>query len=165
MIESAGLDLWLSGIREQLRAKTYKSQPVCRAMITKPGGGQRPLCIPTIRDRVIQTAAKVVIEPIVEVDLESSLFGYGPKRCALDAIVMVHELLKEGYTDVIDADLTKYSDKILHNEMIQCVARRIEDRHVLRLIKLWLKSPIEEQDRDGKKRIKDGRKNKRDTPQ
>ena len=134
-------------------------------MIPKPGGGYRPLGIPTIRDRVIQTAAKLVIEPIFEADLEPNVYGYRPKRSALDAIQEVHELLCQGYTDVVDADLTKYFDTIPHKDLIRCVARRIVDRNVLRLIKLWLKAPIEEQDRNGQGKRTGGRRNKLGTPQ
>ena len=142
MIEAEGLQEWLTGIREQLRSKTYKPQPVRRAMIPKSGGGKRPLGIPTIRDRVVQTATKLVIEPIFEADLEPNAYGYRPKRSALDAVCKAHKLLREGYTDVVDADLSKYFDTIPHKELMQCVARRIVDRNVLRLIKVWLKAPI-----------------------
>ena len=145
-IESEGLDEWLSGIRERLRKKTYKPQPVLRVMIPKPGGGERPLGIPTIRDRVVQAATKLVIEPIFEADLEPNTYGYRPKRSAIDAISKVHQLLKEGYVDVVDADLSKYFDTIPHAELMQCVARRISDRDVLRLIKQWLKAPVQSKD-------------------
>ena len=111
MIEAGDLEKWLEGIRKELRDKTYKPQPVRRVMIDKPGGGQRPLGIPTIRDRTVQTAAKLVLEPIFEADLEPEAYGYRPKRSAHDAIKKVHELLCEGYTDVVDADLSKYFDK------------------------------------------------------
>jgi len=107
-VESQGLREWLSGIRQELRNRTYQPRPVRRVMIPKPGGGERPLGIPTIRDRVVQTAAKLVLEPIFEADLEPSAYGYRPKRSAQDAIQKVHKLICEGYTDVVDADLSKY---------------------------------------------------------
>ncbi len=145
-IESQGLEEWLSGIREDLRAKTYQPQPVRRAMIPKTGGGERPLGIPTIKDRVVQTVAKLLLEPIFEADFDPNAYGYRPKRSAQEAIQKVHKLLCEGYADVVDADLSKYFDTIPHSELMQCVARRIVDRDMLRLIKMWLKVPVEERD-------------------
>jgi len=165
MIESEGLGKWLSGVRDELRRKTYKAQPVRRVMIPKPGGGKRPLGIPTIRDRVVQTAAKLVLEPIFEADLEPNAYGYRPGRSALDAVRKVHELLCKGYTDVVDADISKYFDTIPHQELMQCVRRRIVDRNVLRLIKLWLKAPVEERDENGRRRMSGGRKSTRGVPQ
>src|SRR3981081_2906461 len=152
-IESQGLEEWLRGIRDDLRAKTYQPQAVRRVMIPKPGGGQRPLGIPTIRDRVVQTAAKLLLEPIFEADFDPNAYGYRPKRSAQDAIQKVHELLRKGYTDVVDADLSKYFDNIPHSELMQCVARRIVDGAMLHLIKMWLSVAAEELYDKGNRRM------------
>jgi len=164
-IESRGLEEWLSGVREELRAKTYQPQAVRRVMIPKPGGGERPLGIPTIRDRVVQTAAKLLLEPIFEADFDPNAYGYRPKRSAREAIQKVHQLLCKGYTDVVDADLSKYFDSIPHSELVQCVARRIVDRDMLRLIKMWLKVPVQERDENGKPRVSGGKGSTCGTPQ
>jgi RNA-directed DNA polymerase len=164
-IEAAGLEQWLSGLRKELHAKTYKPSPVRRVTIPKPGGGERPLGIPTIRDRVVQTAAKLILEPIFEADFDDSAYGYRPGRTAQDAMRKVHQSLCEGYTDVVDADLSRYFDTIPHSELMQAVARRISDRHVLALIKSWLKVPVEERDDRGNRRMTGGKKSRQGTPQ
>jgi RNA-directed DNA polymerase len=164
-IESAGLGEWLNGLRKDLHDKTYQPQPVRRKMISKPGGGERPLGIPTVRDRVAQTAAKLILEPIWEADLEPSAYGYRPRRSAQDAIRKVDELLQAGYTEIVDADLSKYFDTIPHSALMQCVTRRIVDRQMLHLIQGWLKVPVEERDEQGKRRLTGGKGNDRGTPQ
>ena len=164
-IETQGLEEWLNGLRQELHDKTYQPQPVRRVMLEKPDGGARPLGIPTIRDRVAQTAAKLILEPILEADLEPNAYGYRPGRSAQDAIQKVDKLLYEGYTDIVDADLSKYFDTIPHTELMQCVARRIVDKHLLHLVKMWLKVPVEERDEKGKKRWTGGKDSDRGTPQ
>src|SRR6478752_1378683 len=164
-IDASGRGAWVAGLRDELVTKTYRSDPVRRVMIPKPGGGERPLGIPTIRDRVVQAAAKIVLEPIFEADFEDGAYGYRPRRSAVDAVKETHRLLCRGYTDVVDADLSKYFDTIPHSDHLKSVARRIVDRNVLRLIRLWLRAPVEERDGDGKRRMSGGKNSKCGTPQ
>jgi group II intron reverse transcriptase/maturase len=166
-IEAYGLDRWLGELAQELRNKRYQPQAVRRVFIPKQGGrGLRPLSIATIRDRVAQTAAKLVLEPIFEADLPPEQHGYRPGRDALSAVKQVHSLLNTGHTQVIDADLSAYFDTVPHSELLTSVARRVVDRHVLHLIKMWLETPVEESDeRGGTKRTTHNRDEKRGIPQ
>lgn len=143
-IEEYGRDRWLGELTEKLRNKGYRPEAIRRVWIEKPNGGQRPLGIATIRDRVVQMAIVLVIEPIFEADLEPEQYGYRPERSAQDAVRAVHSLLNRGYREVIDADLSGYFDAIPHAELIQSVARRISDREMLALIKRFLKAPVQD---------------------
>ena len=151
-IGSLGEERWLGELAEDLRKKTYQPQPVLRVWISKPGGGRRPLGIPTIRDRVVQRAAVLVLEPIFEADLPSEQHAYRAGRSGLDAVRRVHTLVNTGHTEVVDADLAGYFETIPHADLMKSVARRISDGRLLRLIKLWLEAPVEEIDKRCRRR-------------
>jgi len=162
-IEAYGLERFLAELQAVLQERRCRSDAVLRVMIPKPGGGERPLGIPCIRDRVVQAAAKLVLEPIFEADFTDTAYGYRPKRSAHDAIRAVHKSLKAGYVHVVDADLSKYFDTIPHAELLRSVARRVIDGAMLHLVKMWLKAPIaEDSDRGSPTRRRPGN---RGTPQ
>ena len=165
-IEAQGVNGWLGQLAQSLKDKSYKPDAVRRVWIPKPNGKQRPLGIPTIRDRVVQMAAVLLLEPIFEADLPDEQYAYRAKRSAHGAIDQEHRWLQRGLREVIDADLSGYFDTIPHTELMKSLARRISDGALLALLKQWLQMPVEQSDgRGGRRRSNPARRRGRGTPQ
>jgi len=159
-IESKGLEAFLQEISEELITFIYKPKAVKRVWIEKTNGKLRPLGIPTIKDRVVQTSCKMVIEPIFEADFSENSYGFRTEMDAGQAMSQIKTYLKQGFTEVYDADLSSYFDTIPHGKLMKAIGERISDHRVLRLIKMWLKSPVSE-----KGRITGGKASTCGTPQ
>jgi group II intron reverse transcriptase/maturase len=166
-IETGGLETWLGNLREELRLKKYQPQPLLRVWIPKANGGQRPLGIPTVRDRVAQAAVVTVLGPIVETDLLNEQFGFRPGRDAKVAVRMVYyQLRQKGRQEVVDADLSDYFNRIPHGALMRCLSRRIVDGQMLATIRAWLRAPVvEEESRGHIKRSTQAKDENRGTPQ
>jgi RNA-directed DNA polymerase len=157
-----GPEALVADLHQSLKAKTYRPQAVQRVYIPKPDGRLRPLGIPTIRDRVVQTAAKLILEPIFEADFLECSHGYRPRRSAKDALAQIEDNLRAGYTAIYDADLQAYFDTIPHDKLMKAVERRVADRSVLALLRMWLGAPVEDRGEDGRRKVS---RPKQGTPQ
>ncbi len=165
-VESYGRERWIGELAQQLREESYRPEAVRRVFIPKPNGKQRPLGIPRLADRVCQMATMLVLEPIFEADMPSEQYAYRQNRNAQDAVRRVHWLVTGGHRNVVDADLAGYFDTIPHAELMKSVARRIVDKRVLRLLRMWLDAPVEERDERGRrKRTTINRDSKQGIPQ
>lgn len=165
-VKAMGVERWLGDLQQELSRGTYHVQPLLRVWIPKKGGGQRPLSIPTVRDRVVQTATMLVLGPIFEPDLQPEQFGFREGRSAKDAVRQVHGLVgRGGRREVVDADLSSYFTTIPHGQLMKCVARRVADGRVLKLIKAWLQAPLVERTRRHETRTRESKRTSRGTPQ